>query len=761
MLTKETTGLTKESCSKIDNTLSNNTVSVSSISDANEDSINQFIKSTSQSRKEERTAVNTYIETRREIAREKYNEKSQTLIDNLDLNTQEITFKSNYAPLILTNMTADEIKEASNNSAIEIIGYYDTPEYEIDSMESIITDTGIDKINSGTSLDLTGDGVKVGIIDQTGITLYPTTENGIVPDNETPTVRNGPDGTTMTDYGNVVFVGDTVPHFEKSHARDIAEIILSIAPDTIIYSSENTYACIEAMIAEGVQILNMSLGSPVLETDDNYAYTVKEKWVDHIIANHNVTFLKSAGNKGGNDTDYTYFDSNGNEIQGYGARVTSPGMAYNAITVGAYDDELNTLSSYSSYKNSAGGKNGCEKPDVVLPSSIKDTIGTSFSTPVLTGTIALMFELKPSLSNYPHVTKAIVLASCHRKIDQTALTDEPETMEQGITERQGAGAPDAWTMACIVSQGTYGSGILTGTSQKINIIQPQYGASKMNVSLTWIKENIAGDDHTNVSDITIVGESNLNLNVYQNDESIASSALTYSSTEMCYFDISESINKYQLLLTQSLTPTYTRYAYAWSTNETYFTNITNDGIYYLRNKGADKTLYCNTSDAVVIRTIKKQSNLGTQFQWILKSDGAGNYNLLTGNEDVSGGLSSTTDTATLASQPSSLQLIQNEDGTVSFVSNGKILSYSSSSAVWDTYSGEILSKQKWYLEKNNYRIGDVDMNGVLNINDATTLHQYSLKIITFNSLQVSLSDVNNDGRINILDVTAIQKILNS
>lgn len=53
------------------------------------------------------------------------------------------------------------------------------------------------------------------------------------------------------------------------------------------------------------------------------------------------------------------------------------------------------------------------------------------------------------------------------------------------------------------------------------------------------------------------------------------------------------------------------------------------------------------------------------------------------------------------------------------------------------------------------------MDGVLNILDATVLQQYLLNSTSFNSLQFFLADINSDGIISILDVTEIQKILNT
>lgn len=230
---------------------------------------------------------------------------------------------------------------------------------------------------------------------------------------------------------------------------------------------------------------------------------------------------------------------------------------------------------------------GCEKPDVIMPSNFPGG-GTSVASPALTAEIALMLELKPSLSLHPQEIKAIVLASCHRKVKQTDEQGWQETMEQGITERQGAGAPDAWTMASIISQGTYGSGILNGTETNVDIVQPCYDAQNMNISIAWIKENTAEViEHPerpdqNDADITLGQTSDLNLNILQNNEIISKSSLTNSSTEMCYFPMSSTDFKYRLNIKQNSSPTKVRYGYAWSTDNMLSSSVEQSGIYYLK-----------------------------------------------------------------------------------------------------------------------------------------------------------------------------------
>ena len=58
-----------------------------------------------------------------------------------------------------------------------------------------------------------------------------------------------------------------------------------------------------------------------------------------------------------------------------------------------------------------------------------------------------------------------------------------------------------------------------------------------------------------------------------------------------------------------------------------------------------------------------------------------------------------------------------------------------------------------------YEIGDIDMNGIVNISDATLIQQYAVSIKELSDYQLSLADVNGDGVVNVLDATQIQRIL--
>ena len=58
-----------------------------------------------------------------------------------------------------------------------------------------------------------------------------------------------------------------------------------------------------------------------------------------------------------------------------------------------------------------------------------------------------------------------------------------------------------------------------------------------------------------------------------------------------------------------------------------------------------------------------------------------------------------------------------------------------------------------------YQKGDVNLDGKVDIKDATLVQKYLAKLCDFTELQCSLADFNEDSIINIFDVTAINKYI--
>ena len=59
----------------------------------------------------------------------------------------------------------------------------------------------------------------------------------------------------------------------------------------------------------------------------------------------------------------------------------------------------------------------------------------------------------------------------------------------------------------------------------------------------------------------------------------------------------------------------------------------------------------------------------------------------------------------------------------------------------------------------DYEIGDVNMDGKLNIRDATLIQKSIAKMETLDDIQTLLADYNSDGKVNVKDATAIQKFI--
>lgn len=69
--------------------------------------------------------------------------------------------------------------------------------------------------------------------------------------------------------------------------------------------------------------------------------------------------------------------------------------------------------------------------------------------------------------------------------------------------------------------------------------------------------------------------------------------------------------------------------------------------------------------------------------------------------------------------------------------------------------------QKWYLEKINYRKGDVDADGTITSTDLAKMNQYISGTIGLSGIQQYLADLNNDGIIDTQDRIILNNMLNN
>ena len=695
----------------------------------------KYLEHTTAVRQLEQQRNDIYIMKRRDISRIKYNQKRKKFIKDFNLNEKDIIFKSQYSPSIVIQMTKKQVQRIVQNQKIKLVDFYENSGFTNCSVKSAKSTLGLDKIYS--KLGLTGQGVKVGMFEV-----------------------NVPMENQQLDSTKITIVGDNIE--TGNHPTGVAVTMAGksdgVAPNILLYATNNDFENVEKLISLGVKVINTSNGMPV------WCYSARDKWYDHIALYHNLLIICSAGN---------------NEDKG-GTLVKSPAMAYNTLAVGGYDDKESSLNyaddklqPYSSYNHT-----GSLKPDLVAPANLL-LGGTSTSAPIVTGIAALLLELKPSLSYQPQVLKAILMASCQRKVLSHAGTAD-ETMEQGITRTQGAGAVDAWNAVCIVAQGNYGYGKVTSATEKRNFVQPSYGASHMNVSIAWLRENTISSNNHASGTVTAGTQHDLDLRVYRNGTLVGSSANANSSTEMAYFPLSASEARYQIRVSkEDLTNLETvRYGYAWCTDNMAFReNLTGtdypEGIYYIRNKSNANGAYL-TVDEQTGQISQKAFTGEANQQWVSSKIGNLPFALQTSSSIYPGYLSKNGDEAGAV-------ISKNIPDYIYFGSNGFDNTFGiqyqaqplsnelsltvqngeaqNSPAVW-RYQG-IPVRFQWYFEPVGYKRGDVNRDGWISTADALLVQKYISKFLTLDAAQKFLGDMNNDGQVSLTDVTMIQKLISA
>ena len=71
----------------------------------------------------------------------------------------------------------------------------------------------------------------------------------------------------------------------------------------------------------------------------------------------------------------------------------------------------------------------------------------------------------------------------------------------------------------------------------------------------------------------------------------------------------------------------------------------------------------------------------------------------------------------------------------------------------------ITALDPFYREDGVTLFGDADGDGTITINDATLIQEAAIGLVVFTDRQKMLSDVNDDGRVSVLDVTCVQKYI--
>lgn len=100
--------------------------------------------------------------------------------------------------------------------------------------------------------------------------------------------------------------------------------------------------------------------------------------------------------------------------------------------------------------------------------------------------------------------------------------------------------------------------------------------------------------------------------------------------------------------------------------------------------------------------------------------------------------------------------IEVKNNQSAYYMNGRWKAIDSSTTMLDCKIGNATVKAYTNNADDNL-YGDVNLDGKVNVNDATQIQKYLSELATFSDLQESLADFDNDGRILITDATEIQR----
>lgn len=381
--------------------------------------------------------VDRYIKAKREITKEEYSlNNNKFLNDYYKNNKRKVFYNSGYSSTLALELTAKEIAKIVKDDRVEGLSLYEelVPKPEL---SNVLTQIQADSTGTKSSFfnhysGLYGDNIVIGIIEA---------DSGRY-DSSNPHLA----GLESTKKLNFVSISGVTPRV-LSHSTMVTSLIVGkpvtmgnsityegVVPNATVYqcataTTTHVYNAFQKLVDLGVNVINYSAGF-----DTGLVYHSHDREIDRLIQSTGVTFVKSAGNSGGN--------------------ITSPGKAYNAIVVGnaqtKSDHNVTMSSPYSMHSSSSYNEDAflTNKPDIAAPgtevcyssspTTLKIQTGTSCAAPLVTGVIAQMMQASPGLKQRPYDVKAKLMLGA----DRSKITGD-STAYGLLGDKSGAGFANA------------------------------------------------------------------------------------------------------------------------------------------------------------------------------------------------------------------------------------------------------------------------------------------------------------------------------
>ncbi len=448
-----------------------------------------------------------------EAMRKVYAEKGKPVLDILKAKNITIRYASPYAPLIYAQVPVKLMAEVENVSDVD--GIYLAREFRpmLDKVAQTV------RVEPVWNESINGNGINVAVVEQGKIMFpHPNLTQGSVynasePDSSHATMVAGIIASNHSTYRGISWEvpGLLSANYGRWNNSDpLMESRIIAASDWAINESAN--------------ILTNSWGNAT-----NGTMSGIDKYFDLVVREKRKTVTVAAGN---NNT-------------GESRHVESPGLGFNVITVGGFEDKNDSdwsndvIWNGSDYIDPSSPYGDREKPEVAAvaihegynwlktlgiesPLWIDSSYGTSFAAPQVAAEAALLMQANNSLKTMPEVIKAIIMASAVHNIEG----------DSRLSDRDGAGGIDISTA---YATRTAASSMNTSTyPQHFNFSAT--AGQKIRAVITW-------DSHPDNNSPPVSDElqSDLNLVVYSPSDAVVGTSDSFdNSYEIVEFTASET-----------------------------------------------------------------------------------------------------------------------------------------------------------------------------------------------------------------------------
>ncbi len=446
------------------------------------------------------------------LQRSTYAAHEAPVIDFLKAQDSTVVYASQYAPVVFAEVSRETIQDLSKRS--DVVSLDITREYE-PALSSAAPTVKADVV---WGRGKTGTGIKVAIVE--------------VPDRLTGT------GSRIQFSNPFLLDGSSYRPDSPacSHATAVAGIVasshstykgISYGVPALLSANAETGEDVDIVIAmewaitQGAKVLNCSFEKYTSRLLDSLA-----QYLDHVVWSNHLTAVVAAGNP---------------PVEGSDAgNVLSPGLAYNVITVGAFDDMDSSAwpgdrmwvgsQEQSGYVDPISQHDDREKPEVVaVGTRITSTTdmnpwigdcgsGTSLAAPAVAGEAALLMHRQSQLTSWPEAVKAAIMAGAIHNIEDASR----------LSDRDGAGGIDCSIADDTIANNRWWANTVTyGDFPKTYVLGGLPAGKKVRVVAAW--DSHPPDLHPPYDTINDPLESDIDFVVYDPNGEQVEAAASYDN----------------------------------------------------------------------------------------------------------------------------------------------------------------------------------------------------------------------------------------